>query len=237
MFDKLLKYLKCVLVDRHCLNCGAALEIDEVAVCKHCEATTLKDLFASPMLKYEGNVAEQRLMGLVPFETAESLMPFEVNTLSQQLIHDLKYNNYQDIGRLFGNAIAENIKKSDRYAQIDFVVPVPLHDKRIEQRGYNQSELIAAEVARQLNIPLQTTNLYRTRNNESQTQKSLTKRIENVKGLFALYDTTLFKDKTILLIDDVLTTGSTLIACCKALYKSENIKIHIYTASTADVMY
>ena len=205
--------MKYVVVDRHCLNCGAALEIDEIAVCSHCKSTTLEDLFVSPMLKYEGNIVEQRLMGLIPFETASSLMPFETNSLSQQLIHDLKYNNYQAIGSLLGEAIANQIKQSKRYAHIDYIVPLPLHLKRIAQRGYNQSELIAAEIAQQLNVPLQTTNLYRTRNNESQTQKSLEERIENVKDLFALHNTDLFANKTVLLIDDVLTTGSTLIAC------------------------
>ena len=228
--------MECVLVDRHCLNCGAALEIDEIAVCKHCEMTTLNDLFASPMLKYEGNIIEQHLMGLIPFETASSLMPFEINTLSQRLIHDLKYNNYQDISKLFGKAIAENIRQNNRYTQIDYIIPLPLHPKRVKKRGYNQSELIATEVSQQLGVPLNTTNVYRTRNNESQTQKSLTERIENVKDLFALYDSTLFADKTVLLIDDVLTTGSTIIACCKALQNSPNIKIHIYTAAAADVI-
>ncbi len=228
--------MECVLVDRHCLNCGAALEIDEIAVCKHCEMTTLKDLFASPMLKYEGNIIEQRLMGLIPFETASSLMPFETNTLSQRLIHDLKYNNYQDISKLFGKAIAENIKQNNRYTQIDYIIPLPLHPKRVKKRGYNQSELIATEVSQQLGVPLNTTNVYRTRNNESQTQKSLAERIENVKNIFELRDSTLFADKTILLIDDVITTGSTIIACCKALQNSPNIKIHIYTASAADVI-
>lgn len=236
MFNKLLKYLKCVVVDRHCLNCGAALEIDEIAVCKNCEATTLKDLFASPMLKYKDNVVEQRLMGLTPFETAASLMPFEINTLSQRLIHDLKYNNYQDISKLFGKAIAENIRQNNRYTQIDYIIPLPLHPKRVKKRGYNQSELIATEVSQQLGVPLNTTNVYRTRNNESQTQKSLAERIENVKNIFELRDSTLFANKTILLIDDVITTGSTIIACCKALQNSPNIKIHIYTAAAADVI-
>ena len=228
--------MKCVLVDRHCLNCGAALEIDEIAVCKNCEATTLKDLFASPMLKYKDNVVEQRLMGLTPFETAASLMPFEINTLSQRLIHDLKYNNYQSIGTLLGKAIATQIQQSNRYTQFDYIVPLPLHYKRVKQRGYNQSELIATEVSQQLGVPLNTTNVYRTRNNESQTQKSLVERIENVKNIFELRDSTLFANKTILLIDDVITTGSTIIACCKALHNSPNIKIHIYTAAAADVI-
>ena len=228
--------MECVLVDRHCLNCGAALEIDEIAVCKNCEATTLKDLFASPMLKYKDNVVEQRLMGLTPFETAASLMPFEINTLSQRLIHDLKYNNYQSIGTLLGKAIATQIQQSNRHTQFDYIVPLPLHYKRVKQRGYNQSELIATEVSQQLGVPLNTTNVYRTRNNESQTQKSLAERIENVKNIFELRDSTLFANKTILLIDDVITTGSTIIACCKALQNSPNIKIHIYTASAADVI-
>ncbi len=236
MFNKLLKYIRAVIVDPHCLACGAALEIDEKVVCKECRETTIAELFASPMTKYEGNPLEERLMGLAPFESVAALMKFEVDTISQHLIHDLKYNNYQAIGSLLGEAIATQIQQSKRYTQIDYIVPVPLHHKRIAQRGYNQSELIASEVARQLNIPLQTDNLYRTRNNESQTRKSLEERIENVKDLFELRDTTLFENKTILLIDDVLTTGSTIIACCKALYKSKNIKIHIYTASAADVM-
>lgn len=236
MFNKLLKYIRAVLVDPHCMACGAALEVDEEVVCNKCKSTTIAELFASPMTKYEGNPLEERLMGLAPFETVATLMPFEVDTISQQLIHNLKYNNYQAIGSLLGEAIANQIKQSKRYTQIDYIVPVPLHNKRIAQRGYNQSELIAAEVARQLNVPLEATNLYRTRNNDSQTKKSLEERIENVKDLFALHDTTLFENKTILLIDDVLTTGSTIIACCKALYKSKNIKIHIYTASAADVM-
>ena len=228
--------MECILVDRHCLNCGAALEIDEIAVCKNCEATTLKDLFASPMLKYKDNVVEQRLMGLTPFETAASLMPFEINTLSQRLIHDLKYNNYQSIGTLLGKAIATQIQQSNRHTQFDYIVPLPLHYKRVKQRGYNQSELIATEVSQQLGVPLNTTNVYRTRNNESQTQKSLAERIENVKNIFELRNSTLFANKTILLIDDVITTGSTIIACCKALQNSPNIKIHIYTAAAADVI-
>ena len=236
MFNKLLKYIKSVLIDPHCLACGAALEIDEKVVCNQCKNTTIADLFSSPMLKYKDNIVEQRLMGLTLFETAAALMPFEQNTLSQRLIHDLKYNNYQAIGSLLGEAIASQIKQNKKYTQIDYIVPLPLHPKRIAQRGYNQSEVIASEISQQLNIPLQTTNLYRTRNNESQTQKSLKQRIENVKDLFALHDTTLFANKTILLIDDVLTTGSTIISCCKALNTTPNIKIHIYTASIADIM-
>ena len=236
MFNKLLKHIKSVLIDPHCLACGAALEIDEKVICNQCKHTTIADLFASPMLKHKDNIVEQRLMGLALFETAASLMPFEQNTLSQQLIHDLKYNNYKAIGSLLGEAIATQIKQSKKHTQIDYIVPLPLHPKRIAQRGYNQSELIAAEVSRQLNIPLQTTNLYRTRNNESQTQKNAEERKKNVEDLFAQHNPTLFENKTILLIDDVLTTGSTIISCCKALNTSPNIKIHIYTASVADVI-
>ena len=236
MFNKLLKYIKSVLIDPNCLACGAALEIDEKVICNQCKHTTIADLFASPMLKHKDNIVEQRLMGLALFETAASLMPFEQNTLSQQLIHDLKYNNYKAIGSLLGEAIATQIKQSKKYTQIDYIVPLPLHPKRIAQRGYNQSELISAEVSRQLNIPLQTTNLYRTRNNESQTQKNAEERKKNVEDLFAQHNPTLFENKTILLIDDVLTTGSTIISCCKALNTSPNIKIHIYTASVADVI-
>ena len=118
MFNKLLKYIKSVLIDPHCLACGAALEIDEKVVCNQCKNTTIADLFSSPMLKYKGNIVEQRLMGLALFETAASLMPFEENTLSQQLIHDLKYNNYQAIGSLLGEAIATQIKQNKPHSDL-----------------------------------------------------------------------------------------------------------------------
>ena len=93
--------------------------------------------------------------------------------------------------------------------------------------------MIANQVAKVLNTEVNATNLYRCRDNVSQTKKSKLQRAENVKMLFDIYDDAIFANKSVLLIDDVFTTGSTIIDCCRALSKSENIKIYVYTAAAA----
>ena len=112
-------------------------------------------------------------------------------------------------------------------------MPVPLHIKKKKKRGYNQSELVAEQVAKVLSTNMNAKNLYRCRDNVSQTRKSKLERAQNVKMLFDIHDTSLFANKSILLIDDVFTTGSTIIDCCRALSRTDNIKIYVYTVAAA----
>ena len=143
--------------------------------------------------------------------------------------------NSRNIAQLFGRKISEHIITNNLYSHIDYIIPVPLHTNRIKQRGYNQSELIANKIAECLGSTVNSTNLYRAYDNPSQTHKSFTERQQNVKGIFALHDSTMFSNKTVLLVDDVFTTGSTIIDCCRALNQSPNIKIHIFTATVAHI--
>lgn len=230
MIKQLFKYLINTLLDQKCKVCGATLEHDEFGICHECEKG---DLFFHPKLHIRGNILEERLYGLTKFETAEALMPY--SDVAQTLVHDLKYYNSRNIAQLFGRKISEYIITNNLYSHIDYIIPVPLHTNRIKQRGYNQSELIANKIAECLGTIVNSTNLYRAYDNPSQTHKSFTERQQNVKGIFALHDSNMFSDKTILLVDDVFTTGSTIIDCCRALNQSPNIKIHIFTATVAHI--
>ena len=116
---------------------------------------------------------------------------------------------------------------------IDYIVPVPLHPKKLYQRGYNQSEILAKGISNIISKPVNNDNLIRIKNTETQTKKSKKARIENVKSAFSIKDITLFDNKNILLIDDVMTTSSTLIECMKEIGKSKNVKIKVLALARA----
>lgn len=229
-FLRYIDYIFTFFADKHCEMCGDSLELNSHGLCKKCAES---GIFDSIRFQYEGNIIEQHLYGLVKVEAASALMKYTDNDVAHKLIYNLKYNNDKGVALLFGNQIANHIVADDRYGNIDFVIPVPLHHNRLKKRGYNQSELIANQVAKVLNTEVNATNLYRCRDNVSQTKKSKLQRAENVKMLFDIYDDAIFANKSVLLIDDVFTTGSTIIDCCRALSKSENIKIYVYTAAAA----
>lgn len=209
-----LTYLTDFIVDRRCAACGAPLEHDRYCICRQCEEN---GAFDNPRLKTKNNLLERRMWGLTSCKAAAALMPYSDDNGARRLIHNLKYNNCRMIAKQVGEAIGKRITDSKRFGQIDWVVPVPLHPKRQKQRGYNQSELVAIEIARTLGAKVSADNLYRTRNNTTQTRQHRLDRIENVKNLFDIRDTSLFANCGVLLIDDVFTTGSTIIECCKVL--------------------
>ena len=210
--------------------CVSALEVNSYCLCSNCENS---GIFDSIRFQYEGNIMEQHLYGLVKVEAASALMKYTDNDVAHKLIYNLKYNNDRGVAVLFGNQIANHILHDERYSNIDYVVPVPLHINRLKKRGYNQSELVAEQVAKVLSTNMDAKNLYRCRDNVSQTRKSKLERAQNVKMLFDIHDTSLFANKSILLIDDVFTTGSTIIDCCRALSRTDNIKIYVYTVAAA----
>lgn len=216
--------------DRHCICCGAELDRDEFGLCENCVKSEIPESYIT---KYEGNIVERKLYGLAPVRAAAALMTYNDYQLSKPLIRELKYHNYSKIGILFGRLIAESIVKIPRFPAFDFIVPVPLHPARKARRGYNQSEIIAKEVATRLNTKLSVDNLIRIHNNESQTKKHFVERIKNVDGIFAVRDLSSFNNTNILLIDDVFTTGSTITSCCKVLYKADNINIYVFTVAIA----
>ena len=146
-----------------------------------------------------------------------AMLYFKKNSKVQNLIHSLKYKGKTEVGVLMGKLLAQKLKESELYKDIDLIIPVPLHQKKLRLRGYNQSEYIAIGLGKEMEIPFTTTNLARKKATESQTKKARYTRFENMLQVFEIKNAEELKDKHILLIDDVITTGATLEACGNVL--------------------
>ncbi len=212
-----------------CEGCDKPLVGAEEILCISCAAQLPETGFHN----YEGNEAALRLAGRIPFINATAFAHFTDDGLLQHLLHGLKYQQKKGtalyLGRLFGQQLLETAWIKN----IDVIIPVPLHPKKEAKRGFNQSSIIADGMAKVLGIPVSTTGLLRTRETESQTQKSRTERVANMKDAFRINPNELLKHKHILICDDVLTTGATIEACALALLAEETIKISVATIGIA----
>ena len=199
------------------------LSTQENILCLECRHDLPETNFSSQ----SNNLIEKMFAGRIPLESATSLFFFHKKGKIQELVHQLKYKNHQEIGTLLGAWFGEEIKNSARFNQIDCIVPVPIHSKKLKQRGYNQLTNFGISLSKILNVPFLEHKLIKKNTAETQTHKGRIDRWENVKFLFDIQDQSAFKDKHILLIDDVITTGATLEACSSQLLLCENVKISI----------
>jgi len=166
---------------------------------------------------------------LTPVERAASLIFYEPHSETAQIVYQLKYGNRPDIGEDMGRLMAVEMQYGRYFEGIDALVPVPLSSKRLRQRGYNQSERLASGIREITGIPVITKAIKRKKFVQSQTKLSRHERQENVSDMFQLKDESLLKNKHILLIDDICTTGSTLISCIDVLKTIEGIHISVLT--------
>jgi|TARA_B110000495_G_C23031296_1_gene614274 ComF family protein len=171
--------------------------------------------------------------GKIKLEIALSAFTFIKKGKVQRLMHELKYQGNTKVGELMGIELGKEIDKAKITDKVDVVIPVPLHKKKLKQRGYNQSQFIAIGVAKVLECEMDTDLLKRMEHSESQTRKSKYERWENVGEAFTLTDANQYIGKHILLVDDVVTTGATLEACCKKLEEIEGVKLSVGTLASA----
>jgi ComF family protein len=143
--------------------------------------------------------------------------PWEFDTKMQYLIHQLKYSHHKRISQEFGLRLHQALRESAFGKEIDVIVPVPLHKSRRRKRGYNQSELIARSLAGYMSVPLDTSCITRTINTQSQTRLDIQQRMSNVINAFDVTNPERIRDRTVLLLDDVITTGATMNACAAQL--------------------
>ena len=202
-----------------CVCCGGSLMEGEENICLTC-------LYSLPRLAkqdYTDNRIMDLFLGRVKLEKAFSWCMFEKQTSVQNILHHIKYKDKDYLARQMGEIMAREMP--DFFADIDAIVPVPLHKKKQKIRGYNQSQEIAKGVQKVVGLPIFSKLLTRTRFSETQTHKNKDQRWQNVQGLFTLEPNEGFEGKHLLLIDDVLTTGSTAIACLEELQKIPNVKL------------
>jgi ComF family protein len=180
------------------------------------------------------NAVAQQFWGRVPIEAASALLYFSKGSRVQNLMHQLKYKNKPEVGVYLGKLAGKCLLENAVFAAADVIIPVPLHKQKLLKRGYNQSLSFAEGLAEKLQVPVSVDNLIRTTGTESQTKKSRTSRYENMKEVFSVKNPSLLTGKHVLLVDDIITTGATLEACCNVLLEIPGVKISIaaiaYTA-------
>ena len=219
-----------------CEGCSKPLLAGEKVLCISCGLEMPETAYHH----IENNETSLRFAGRVPFVHATSYAYFTNDGLLQHLIHGLKYKNKKETGRYLGRKFAESLRfaaygeeMGNWLSSIDMIIPVPLHKKKQETRGYNQSMILAQGMSDTLKIPAAETLLIRTRDTETQTHKTRAERVTNMQAAFVVKDKQQLAAKHILLCDDVLTTGATLEACALALLAVEDIKISISTIGIA----
>ena len=223
--------LLALFIDAHCEVCHRPLINGEVAVCNDCLASLR--LFDVRHLTSPHSFLDYKLEHVGRIHGASALMIYKKGGLSQTLIHDFKYHGCHRYAQLFGRAMAEKITSNPVYSSIDCIVPVPLHRVKQRRRGYNQSAEVAKVVSAITGIPLSVNNLIRFRNTPSQAASDTAERL-SFRYAFTVKNPELFNNKRILLIDDVFTSGSTIIDCCRALDSVPNLDILVYTLAYAE---
>jgi len=163
---------------------------------------------------------------------AASYYFFSKKSKVQHLLHELKYHGNKDVGFMIGKLYGYDLLMSEYFKAIDFIIPVPLHPKKLKKRGYNQSEWIAKGLSISMKIPVNTNCLYRKVDSKTQTKKTRYNRWENVGMIFGLHHKEILSNKSVLLVDDVVTTGATLEGCAQVLQKG-NCKVYIVTLACA----
>lgn len=213
----------------YCPVCGETISVRNQLICLHCELNMPRAGFTDP----GDNPVAQLFWGRVKVEAATSFFKFEKGSHYQKLLHLLKYKGDKTMGIYLGKLLGIELKNSV-FSQCDYIAPVPLHPKKERKRGYNQSEIIAKGVSFVTGIPVRPDLLFRDTFTTTQTRKSRFERFQNVENVFRFESMNIEEShNSILLIDDVVTTGSTLEACAVSLLKKKGIKVYIATVACA----
>lgn len=204
---------------RTCAACGKRLSLSEQDVCEGC----LKGLHRIPYLPdgRHGDI-ERLFWGLVPIERATSLFYYDSEAVRNAL-HCLKYKGRPSVGDTLGYCLATSLISTDFFEGVTGLVSVPLHWHRCLKRGYNQCDYIVQGIHRATGIPKLNGVVRRIKDNPSQTHLDHVQRRDNVRDIFSLTEKgrSLLKDQHVLLVDDTLTTGSTLLSCARELVKAK----------------
>ena len=220
-----------LLFPRCCVVCGSPLSRGEECFCTCCNINLPRTGFHLR----KDNPVECLFWGRIPgLKRASSFLFYRKGSDFRRILHMLKYGGYKELGEVMGRYMSAELSSGEFFDGVDMIIPVPLHRKKQKLRGYNQSEWIARGIASVTGIPLCAECMIREKNTETQTRKSTFERWENVEGIFRLCDTVHFEGKHVLLVDDVLTTGATTVACASAFAGVSGIRISVLTLAVAE---
>lgn len=211
----------------NCLSCSNSLVRNERYVCSSCHFYLPKS-----NLQLTNNSETAQLLNNNEILTGASyLFDFDKDGKVQQLLYELKYNSNLNLGFFLGELMA--IDFLSQLKDTDLIIPVPLHPKKLYQRGYNQSDLLCEGINNILGKEINKSNLVRVKYTETQTKKNKQERIMNMKEAFMIKHPTQFINKHLLLIDDVITTGSTLVECLRELQLVKGTRVKVLCLAKA----
>jgi len=222
--SKIINDINSILLPSVCFGCNAQLSRGEHLLCTICR----HDLPLTDYNFIEENPVDRIFYGRVPIQKAASFLLFSDIGMVKNLLHYLKYRNQEIVGNFIGDWFGHQITENGNL-DIDFVIPVPLHPKKLKKRGYNQVTLFGQKLAQHLDSNFRDDILVKTRNTRTQTKKTRFARWLNSQELFMVENHQQLNGKRILLVDDVITTGATIEACAAALLKIPEVEIYVAT--------
>ena len=211
-----------------CRMCGTPLLKGETTICTKCIAS----LPYTRYWEYEDNPVAQKFWGQYEATAGCSPPPFPQRSQGAQAYHELKYKGRTEIGYKLGYLLGLHLKTNPVYADVDYVVPVPLHPKRQQKRGYNQSDFIASGIADALEAKAVPHLVRRCTYTSTQTQKNRIERFQNVRSIFEVVQPQLIEGKHILVVDDVITTGATIESCAAEWLNAAPCRVSIASIGT-----
>lgn len=208
-----------------CAGCGSDLLEQDQSICLHCYSILPETGFFG----LAGNPIEKIFYGRLPVKKAAAGYYFSKSSVLQRLTHQLKYSGNREVGRQLGRWMGLQLQNSGRFTDVDALVPLPLFPEKEKKRGYNQATLLCEGISDVCKLPILNDAVRRKRYTDTQTKKGRTERLKNVEGSFELSDPHLIRQKHVLLVDDVITTGATLEACGFAITQAQNTELSIAT--------
>ncbi|MFN8344481.1 MAG: ComF family protein [Spirosomataceae bacterium] len=212
-----------------CCACATPLVGNEEVICTQCRLSlprTNSHLLETPLLT-------DKFRGKVSIKAVFTFLKFEKRSKVQRILHHLKYNNRPDVGQTLGRLYGQELRAARVHEHLDLLLPVPLHSRKLAQRGYNQSDAIAEGLSESLNVAWSASLLKRTQFTSTQTRKTRMERFENVSGIFEVADSSKIKGKRIGIVDDVVTTGSTLESAIIELLQNGAEEVSVITLAAA----
>jgi len=201
----------------YCLGCSGGLIKGEDILCTRC-------ILELPRTGYQfnsENPVKEKFLGRLPVKYANAFLKFRKTGIVQHLLHQLKYNNHPEVGRKLGQFFGKEMNDAALANEFDIIIPMPLHSARQMKRGYNQSTLFAEGLMNSLGVPYNDSAVVRQVNTSTQTRKNKMERWENVSKAFMVKDSAVIKNKRVLLVDDIITTGASIEACGQELFNHE----------------
>jgi ComF family protein len=228
-FKNLFFGLESLVLPELCMSCLDREVSGEGIVCVFC----IKDLLFTNYFDYVDNPLYQKLNEKVKIERASALWYYYDHSIAQNLVHNFKYSGFQKIGENMGKVLGQDIVSNNFHKGIDAIMYVPMTDKKKHERGFNQAEVIANQISIETKLPILHDVMLKLRNTKSQTVFSKKQREKNADILFKVVKPMEIKNKHILLVDDVITTGSTIASCSHELLMMGASKISVVGLAAA----